>query len=58
MAWWEDVTVFVAERRNPTVNGGRPTVKRIYIDPRSGELTIAQTWGRGKGFVATFALRA
>ena len=54
-AWWEGAT-FVAERTHPTVNSGRPTVKRVYIDEATGELRIDQTWGGcKKGFNAAFS---
>ena len=56
-AHWEG-DVFVASRVHPTVNGGRPTIKRLFIDPATGNFTIAQTWGQSnKSFVASFARR-
>ena len=60
-AWWEDDDegrlVYVASRRHPAVNGGRPTVKRVYIDRLSGEMTIATAWGGKRDFIATFTRR-
>ena len=55
-AWWEaDDTVFVAARRNETVNGGRPIVKRVYIEPATGELHIDTSWGGSVDFNARFS---
>ena len=56
-AHWEG-DVYVASRVHPTVNGGRPTIKRLVFDPAADKLTIAQTWGQSsKSFVASFARR-
>lgn len=55
-AWWEaDDTVFVASRRNETVNGGRPIVKRVYIEQATGELHIDTSWGGSVDFNARFS---
>ena len=54
--WWEaDDTVFVASRRNPAVNAGRPIVKRVYIERATGHLHIDTSWGGRRDFNATFA---
>ena len=55
-AHWEG-DVFVASRRHPTVNFGRPTVKRLFIDRATGELVNEQAWGGARAFVATFSRR-
>ena len=52
-ARWEG-DVFVADRTHPTVNGGLPTVKRVYLSAGGAELTIHQTWGGKKRFIAQF----
>ena len=55
-AWWEhDDTVFVASRRNPAVNAGRPIVKRVYIDQKTGELHIDTSWGGKRDCFASFS---
>ena len=51
---WE-ADVFVASRTNPTMNGGRPIVKRLYIDRATGELHIDTSWGGSANFYACFA---
>ena len=57
-AWWEHGdTVFVASRRHPAINSGRPIVKRVYIDTATGELHIDTSWGGKRDFLATFSYR-
>ena len=47
--------VFAASRRNADVNGGRPIVKRVYIEQASGELHIDTSWGGTVDFKARFS---
>lgn len=54
-ACWEG-EVYVTVRTADSINGGKPTTQRRWVDAETGKLHIVQDWGGAVKFVAIYTI--